>query len=507
MNLIKLIHETPRAALAIAIGCIVLISGCGGGGGGGGSSESAGIGGTGISVARGFVQGEITGFGSVHVNGGKFETTTSQFIVDGNSSATQANLKVGMVVRLEVETENGVFNGTAIKVVYDDEIEGPLDNVMIDPVDATRKIGDIFGQTVYFSEFDTVYENTSFANLSLEDDMGKLDVIEVSGFRTSPTDIVATYVRFEDDLDPGFTEVELRGSIDVGSLMGTAPTQTFVIDGVTITTDIDTEIEVPGGLAEMLYVEVEGVYQNATNVLAKKVEFEDDDLGNEVDKVSLQGVISTFTDLGNFEIDGQPVDASMAILSPASIANLLGAGFEVEVEGDIVGGVLLAEELELREAEAELRSFVSTVVDNSRFRVSFTGLPGSVMILTDGNTEFEDNGPTQLPNLTVVDLNPGDFVDVEGIEVANEVVASSVKREDSMNPDDSKLEGDVDAAVLDTSITVLGITFNVDLNTTYEDESGDAVSSNVFFNQLIGKEVEIEDEVTADGTAEEVSRD
>ena len=77
----------------------------------GGSSDSsdttAGIGGTGI------VSGQITGFGSIHVNDGKFEIDTSLFDVDGQTFVGQEGqdkLAVGMVVRLRVETENGVFD-------------------------------------------------------------------------------------------------------------------------------------------------------------------------------------------------------------------------------------------------------------------------------------------------------------------------------------------------------------------------------------------------------------
>jgi hypothetical protein len=66
------------------------------------------------------------------------------------------------------------------------------------------------------------------------------------------------------------------------------------------------------------------------------------------------------------------------------------------------------------------------------------------------------------------------------------------------------LEGQVDSFITDMSITVLGITYNVNGGTDYEDATG-TVSSTVFFNQLRdGDIVEIKDEVTADGFAEEV---
>ena len=95
-NLTNIFKASGVASLFII--CAVAISACGGGGGGS-SSQSAGIGGTGIT-ARGYVQGEVTGFGSIFVNGKKFNIDSSNFIVDGNSffgQAGQAELALGMV--------------------------------------------------------------------------------------------------------------------------------------------------------------------------------------------------------------------------------------------------------------------------------------------------------------------------------------------------------------------------------------------------------------------------
>jgi hypothetical protein len=292
----------------------------------GGSSESsdttAGIGGTGI------VSGQITGFGSVHVNGTVFNTSNSTFIVDGNMAATQDDLEIGMVVKLEVETENGVFTNKALEVVYDDEVQGP---VAATPVDVpgsggSQKTFDIFGQTITIDEIGTIFEDTSFV------DVDALDILEVSGFRTSPTEITATYVKWKEVLDPGKTEVELRGTISQFS----AVNENFMLDGVLISFDMNTDIELQGGgLRNDLFVEVEGIYFDNPSVFVKaeEIEEEEEGFGDDVENISLQGVISNYVSIGDFEINGQQIDASSASLSPANAASLLGDGVEVEVEG------------------------------------------------------------------------------------------------------------------------------------------------------------------------------
>jgi len=332
MNSIR--HKTNK--LTTAIGLLVICSNMLVACGGDSSDTTAGIGGTGI------VSGQITGFGSIHVNGGKFETDTSRFDVDGDTSADQSDLAVGMVVRLRVEVENGVFGNTALEVVYDDEIEGPLTNVMNSG--PTIKTGTIFGKTITFDQASTIFVDTSFNTIGQNGDLLAEDVIEVSGFRTSETEIAATYVRFKEDLRPGITEVELRGLIK--TLAGTPPDETFVIDNIGITTNIATELEVPNGmLVDGLYVEVEGVIQTPTSVLAEEVEQEDEDFDDDIAKISLEGVVSGFTNINSdFFVGSQRVNASTAELIPGGL--IIADDLKVEVEGQVTGGLLIADEVE-----------------------------------------------------------------------------------------------------------------------------------------------------------------
>jgi hypothetical protein len=495
MNLIRRKVNKLTTTVCLLVICSSLLSACGGSGGGSDGSDSiAGIGGTGV------VFGKITGFGSVHVNGDIFDIDTSLFDVDGDTGADQGDLALGMVITLKVETENGVYTGKALEVVYDDEIQGPVMSISTPGPGDTQRTFDVFGQTITIDETSTVFEGTTFLGLDNN------DVVEISGFRTSDNEINATYVEWKETLANG-SEVELRGTVS-GYM---PPTMQFMLDGILINFDIDTTIDVPNDVLENgQFVEVKGKYQGPA-VDADEIEFEEEGFGDDVDNIDLQGIISMFNSISDFEIDGQAIDVSQvstANMSPANAASLLGVGVEIEVEGDIVNGVLIADELELREGETKLKSFVSFVYpDNIRFEINYTGLTGSILINTNSQTLFKDEGPLELPNFSVADMNVGDFVIVEGIESADEVTAETVKRKNSMDPDDSELEGQVDTFVVDTSITVLGITYKVNGGTDYEDATG-TVLSTIFFNQLRdGDIVEIKDEVTADGFAEEVELD
>ena len=471
---------------AVLLGSL-LVNACGGGGGDD-SETSAGIGGTGI------VFGKITAFGSVYVNGTRFNTDNSQFIVDG-SSATQDDLEIGMVVLLQVETERGVYTGNAISVEYDDDVQGPVAATpeLVVGSGGNRKTFDVFGQTITIDQTGTVFDSTSFAGLNA---LEALDLVEVSGFRTSTTEITATFVRKIGVLEPGVSEVELSGEI----LALDTTLMQFTLDGTVINYGTGTEIEVSGPLVNGLNVEVDGVIQVDSSVLADEIEDEKIGFGSEAEDVSIQGIISSYNSNADFVINGQAVDASQAEFSPTTAAGMLDVGVEIEVEGDIVGGILIADEVELREGESGVEAYVdpgSVDTLNNSFTVSFASL-GNVMIKVNAQTIIEDEaGMDPLQNMTLNDLMGNDYVRVEGFGDGNDIIASTVKRTD---PEDSlKLEGVVDDYEEDMSITVLGIVYALDLATT----SYDPFPPNI----QIGDIVEIEDEDPADGIADKVEEE
>ena len=324
----KFFQRFRNARLATVL-CSSLLVSCG-------NLITAGIGGTGIT------SGEITGFGSVYVNGVEFNTDNSQFEVDGKVFATQfeaiqAGLAVGMVARVNGSTDASGITGTATSIIYDDEIEGPVVNLINAGVG--QKSFEIFDQTVIIDEINTVFKNTSFDTVALN------DIAEVSGFPAPNNEIIATFVEWQELLIPGTSEVELSGTISNYNFAG----MSFNLGSVVIDFASVVAIEVPGGiLYDGLIVEVEGIYQPNGSIVALEIEEEDDDFENELEHISLQGIIANFTNVINllFTIDGQPVDASMAELSPANL--VLGNGLEVEVKGSITGGVLFADKVKLR---------------------------------------------------------------------------------------------------------------------------------------------------------------
>lgn len=471
----------------------LIVSACGGGGAA--SVILSGIGGTGI------VFGSITGFGSVWVNGRRFEIDGSEIIVDGEPGAP-GDLQVGMVVKLDVGTENGIFGGSATKVVFDDEIEGPINGAPVEVGGAGSGVKRfvILEQNITIDATRTLFE----APLGYDSIAGD-DVVEVSGFRTAADEIVATFVRKVGEItDPPPLEVELRGTVE-----DNIPGVSFEINGVLINYAGASVIDVAGGQpVDGMFVEVEGTFVTHTAVNAVEIEQEDEGFGNDVDDISLHGVVSQYFPLGaglsNFFVNGQRVDASAADLEPDNLASLMQDGLEVEVEGEIVGGILIADELELREGDTELRTTVfSKDAASESFIVDYPGV-GMVTILTGGLTVFEDESATPIANYSFEELMPGHFVEVEGLEVnGNRVNAQVVKRRE---PNDVKLQGAVDAIDPLVSVTILGLIYLVDSAAIYEEGAMTAAQFFAPANLMIGDIVELEDN-EPNGLADELEID
>ena len=494
------VFKSARGA-SVFICCALAISACGGG-----SEQTAGIGGTGIT-AKGVVQGEVTGFGSIFVNGKKFEIDSSNFIVDGSSfvgQAGQAELALGMVVRLSVKTENGVFTDQAIEVVYDDEVQGPVSGLAALQPGETQRSFSVFGESITIDDTGTRFAGTSFADIKVG------DIVEISGFRaTLPDRIVATYVRKTGDLALD-SEVELRGIIENYSA---GLPETFEINGFQIEVDPAAQIEVdPGTLQDDLFVEVEGKIQSLVplRILAMQIESEDEDFGDEVDDVRLQGIISEYDDaLKRFEIAGQVVTFSDEDIEP--LGAVLGNGVEVEVEGDIVGGILVADEVEVEAEESELRSFVGTILGSNSFTVDFpltTGASTEVIVNVDAQTVFEDDkdsGAIMSDPFSLDDLVGGgltDYVIVKGEEIGDQINATLVKRVDAEADEKRELDGIVDGYKAGDFIEVLGIRYELNGLTQYEPDS----------DIMKGDFVELEDkddppDYFIDGIADEIERE
>ena len=441
----KIMNTLNKTIVSLGIaGALTGIISCGGG------ESTAGIGGTGITAV-----GEITAFGSIYVNGVRYETTDSSISVD-DSVAGEGDLRLGMVVKVTGTINDDGLTGTATTVAFDDAVQGPVRDLTTGP-DGLTKSMTVMGRTVIIDSTGTLFEGRDFTTLANN------DVIEVSGFPNSTGEIIAARIEFKEVFVDNSSIVELRGN--ASNIVGT---QFDIVSGSTTYTveTLGADLsDVPGGVVtDGMLVEVEGTQPGAssTNIDAIRVEREDDLLRDDEDQVSLEGIITDYVDDSNFKVLGQSVNASAAIFDPAGL--ILGNDMEVEVEGAIIGGVLIATEVEARSGDLKAQTQVTGTPGANYFDLAFSS--GNLRIYVDNQTSMEDEldilDPYNLTNMTA-----GDYLELKGyLDGSSQFIASEIKRKTVQNA--QLLQGPASDCIADTNITILGVSMALDgVETSY----------------------------------------
>lgn len=448
---------------------------------GGGSNDNGGGGivpppSNGI-VRTGFVLGPIASFGSIVVNGIHYETDDATITVDGEP-ATQADLRVGQVVRITAELEDGETTGTASDVSFDDNVEGPIASI-----DAAAGVLVVLGQTVRIgpaTSFDDSIQPRSIDGLTVG------DFVEVSGLVMADGSIDAT--RIEIDGDGG--EFEVHGIVSALD----AANSRFNINALVVDYSGAQLDDFPGGqIADGQPVEAKGVTLDGSGALvATQVEFKGQEVAGDADDFGeIEGFISRFATAQDFDVAGLCVTTGAATMFEGGTAADLGLNVKVEVEGLFdATGCLAAREVDIRLDNAVRVTAIIDSVDAAGNSLVLLGIPVDV----DALTRMEDQSDADLEPLTLGDLAAGDYVEIRGGERpagSGRVLAALLEREDF--DDETELQGFVTDVAAPT-FTILGVTIQTDGSTQFEDANDQQISAAEFFSLAAAGSL-----VTADG--------
>ena len=443
---------TKLTALSSAILLSLGLTACGGGGGD-----------TTASASNIISSGTITGFGSVYVNGVKFETVGTSFDIEG-TQGSQDQLAIGMVVQV-----NGVINpdgitGTATSIVFDDDLQGQVAGYTTDGLTASFIVMGIPVQldskTTYFDP-----DNGGIAIDTITDGQ----FVELSGFFDGNGTLIASRIENKNGSD---NNVELKGNIT--GLNGTD----FTLKGISVDASTARLEDLANGLQENTYVEVKGTY-DGTKIIATKVESEEFKFGDS-DEFEIEGFISDFAN-NQFKVNGITVDISQVRkMEPRNMQ--LANNLQIEVEGRLVNGVLIAEELKMRTGEVELQAYISSVdYDNGTFEVTM-GTNNTILTIATGiETQFEDDidgfFDTRDISNRLKDLQAGQFVEIEGYQDdTGNIFAVEVE---ISRPDEIEIQGVLESIQSD-QITVLGVNFTINGTTRFEGTNDNTLTQATF---------------------------
>lgn len=367
----------------VCLAAAALLAGCGGGGS---SSPS--------EQATSYTEGQITGYGSIIVNGIRFDDSAAVVLDDDDREGRRADLKVGMWVAIEgaaVDRTRGV--GRALRVRWANEFVGPVTSV-----DMATNSFVLFGQTIEVKAF------TQFEDLPRGlADLAAGGTVEVHGFFNAAVGrYVATRVEAEDSVD----FYKLRGivrDLDTSAKTFSLGSETIYYGNVAIG-------DVPAGLADGMRVRVR--LQTARNSFGQwvAVTVRHGVRRPSLDRVEseIEGVVDTCESNTSFSVNGIVVDASGgAVWFRDGPVN---CGDEVEVKGQVENGVLVAAIVKKEDAGADDRNELhGTVVSVDTAAETFVlrhEVHGDIAVSYDHILGFERG--------TVADLVAGAKVEVRG---------------------------------------------------------------------------------------------
>ena len=320
------LRRHPVRGLLTLFCAALVVSACGGGGSTGSVATGAPT-----ATASSFAAGPITGFGSVIVNGVRFDDSQATVTDDDGVTHRNDELRLGMMAEIEsagITSDSTGSHSLAKLIRFGSEIIGPVSAIAANGSSLV-----VLGETVQ------VNAATLFAD-SLVGGLAALtpgtSVVEVHGLLDVAT---GTYIATRIEAKPNAPFFKLRGV--VSNIDKTA--HTLRIGSGTETISYDTiSAAVPVALDNGLLVrvrlqtsQVAGKWVAATIVSAvRKLEDHDD--------AELEGAItaSTFATDKKFSVGSVAVDATNASFPAGSIGIVLGA--RVEVKGSAVNGVVVA---------------------------------------------------------------------------------------------------------------------------------------------------------------------
>jgi hypothetical protein len=416
--------------------------------------------------------GTITGFGSVLVNGVRFDTSSAAFTINGKPG-TQTDLRVGHVVTIHAHRD-GAGNSTADRIDFDDLMKGPVESI-----DAATGQLVVLGQTVLTdadTSFDDNIPGASLAGLNAG------DIVEVSGMRRADGDIQATRI----EAKPAGTVFEITG---IASAVDTAAHQ-LNVRALVVDYSAASIRDFPNGQpSDGDLVEARGNSLNANGELvATSIELERDaDDAVAGMQVEIEGLITRFASATDFDVAGRPVTTNSSTTFENGSTADVALNVKVEAEGQIdANRVLVATRVQFkRQASSRIEARVDSV-DSAANKLVVLGIDVTV----NASTRVEDKGDQPVSMFNLGSIVAGDFVEVRGAELpgdSNDVVASRLERR---RPEDEvRLRGTVDT-VSRPGFAILGVTIQTNAGTEFESSGEQTISADDFFADAAGRIVE-----------------
>lgn len=308
-------HPVRRRTALATLAATAFTAACGGGGG------DAGAPGTPPPAAppSSWVEGTVTGFGSVFVGGVRYDDSTAEVVDEDGAPRGRDDLKLGMRVEIEAGAVDRVAGlALARRIRLGSELFGPAGAINV-PAGTL----DVLGQSVLVTEA-TVFDDSLVGGLSAVADGMLLEVwgfLDVAQQRTVATrvqqrDVAVSYqVRgVVTDLDTTARSFRIGGELISYGGLASAPAAGLLANGRVLRVRVHNVPTAGAWVATQLFA---GLRLPLARPDAR-----------------IEGTITAWTSAARFSVNGLAVDAGTAQFPDGTAG--LGVGARVEVNGAVV---------------------------------------------------------------------------------------------------------------------------------------------------------------------------
>jgi len=397
-------------------------------------------------------QGVISGFGSIYINGKKYNTDNANIAINGQASSSISNLKVGMKISL-TSSSNGNGDNIATSVIYDTEIKG-----YIQSIDRNNQQILIADTIVQYNDL-THFIDTTETALTVE------QFIEVSGYLQADGSFLATYI--EQDDSPGSINEYTAGIV---SNLNIAEQQ-FTINNTLI--DYANSV-LEGVLADNIYVRVKGSFANnvfvATNVdAADESDYYKDD-NNNITRYEIEGLVTAISST-SIDVNGRNYIFSSDMTFDAAQLSDIAIGQYVELYIEKESGLV---------TNIDVDSISAKVDGKTKGRIESIDLPNTSITVSGviyqftEQSRFEDDDQQYF---NFASLSVDDYVEIV-FQQTTPFSILRIEREDQAEYNDEWETKGLVSSIAGNQITVNGI--HIELS---------AAAKYLLNDQLVGQQV------------------
>jgi hypothetical protein len=449
-----------------AAGALAVLVACGGGGSSSSMSQAG--------MQSVVTSGTITAFGSVFVNGVRYDVSAAS-LTKNDTTVAQSALSVGEVALVRGREDAQSGQGDADSVDVEDRVVGPIATISVSMNQLT-----VLGQTI------SVTASTSFGPGITPGDLTGLkmgDSVEVSGLAGTGGVIMATRIGRAESNEP-LQVMGTAGTVD--SAAHTLMINALMVDYSSANLSGFMSGQPASGdlvIARGTVVDATGTKLTATTLRKADTDRDDQAQGGMVEE---EGLITRFASATDFDVAGAKVTTTASTVFKNGTAADLALNVRVEVRGTLDANmVLVADVVEIeRVAVVALQGTVSAVT-----ATTLTVL--GVTITVDTMTRFEDDSSAQVQMFSLQNVAVGDTVQVRGYESpAGSGMVLAVRLERLPPSTTVRVRGPFTAGTA-PKFTILGISIDATNATFGKDEEDQSLTAAQFFAQAVGQIVDV----------------